>query len=239
VSKKEGILLVNKDSGWTSHDVCQLVKRRFRIPKVGHTGTLDPQATGVLVLLLGKFTKYSAQFVGCDKTYRGTIELGITTSSQDGDGKILERKEWEHIRPDEVHTVINGFHGPQDQIPPMVSAVRTNGKRLYALARKGITVEREPREITVHSISCDKIELPFIDFTVHSSKGTYIRTLAHDIGQKLGTGAYLKRLCRIQVGDYHIDDCVAVETLKGLKEPEELVNFMTTKFPSFITAKDS
>lgn len=229
-----GILLVNKPAGWTSHDVCQFVKKRFRLAKVGHTGTLDPQATGVLVLLLGRFTKYSEQFVGHDKVYTGTIELGKTTSSQDGEGEVIDQKPWEQLSPDSVRDVILSFQGEQEQIPPMVSALRSNGKRLYALARKGITVKREPRTIMIYSIHCDRIDLPLIDFTVHSSKGTYVRTIAHDVGQRLGTGAFLRTLCRIKSGTYSIDACVSIDVLKSIRDREELSRYIITELPANI-----
>jgi tRNA pseudouridine55 synthase len=237
LNSNNGILLVNKDAGWTSHDVCQFVKKRFGFSKVGHTGTLDPQATGVLVLLLGKFTKYSAEFVGHDKVYKGTIELGKTTSSQDGEGEVIEQKPWQHLSPEQVQRVIDSFRGEQDQIPPMVSALRSKGKRLYALARKGITVKREARKIMIYSIHCDQVELPAIDFTVHVSKGTYVRTIAHDVGQKLGTGAFLRTLCRIRSGMYSIESCVRVDTLKSMTDKEGIRQYIISELPSSISAE--
>jgi tRNA pseudouridine55 synthase len=222
----QGILLINKPSEWTSHDVCNFVKKRFRIEKVGHTGTLDPQATGVLVLLLGKYTKLSATFTNCDKEYRGTIELGITTSTQDGEGTILEQKDWQHVSEEAILRLFEEFKGAQKQIPPMVSAIRSGGVRLYAMARKGLEIERKERDIMIYEMRCEKIYLPFIDFSIVSSKGTYIRTIAHDIGTKLSTGAYLKSLCRIRTGTFRIEDCVSIDTLKSLKSNQELKKFL-------------
>jgi tRNA pseudouridine55 synthase len=218
-----GVLLIDKPAGWTSHDVCNFVKRRFHIAKVGHTGTLDPQATGVLVILLGKYTKLSARFTNCDKEYRGTIELGATTTTQDGEGSVIERREWGHVTEEEVVKTVERFKGPQKQIPPMVSAIRSQGVRLYTIARKGIEIERKARDIVIYDIRCDKIYLPSIDFTVVSSKGTYVRTVAHDIGQSLGTGAYLKSLCRTRTGIFRHSDCVSIETLKKLASKDELL----------------
>jgi len=229
-----GILLVDKPLDWTSHDVCNFVKRRFLIPKVGHTGTLDPKATGVLVLLLGKFTKHAPLFVGCDKVYAGTLTLGVTTSSQDSDGDILEEKAWDHITDVQVREAVVSFKGAQKQLPPMVSAIKSKGKRLYKLARKGITVEREPRDIIVHDITCDEVALPQVRFTAHVSKGTYVRTLAHDIGHKLGTGAYLSQLSRLKVGGYGVEMCVSVDALKSLEEKESINNYIIGELPAFV-----
>ncbi len=228
--KLEGILLVDKPSEWTSHDVCNFIKKRFKVSKVGHTGTLDPQATGVLVLLLGGYTKLSARFTNCEKQYSGTIELGVSTTTQDGDGEVVERKDWRHIRPEQVQGVFRTFMGPQKQIPPMISAIRSGGVRLYKLARKGYEVKRKKRDIFIYDIKCDKIDLPYIDFTIVSSKGTYIRTVAHDIGEKLGVGAYLKNLCRMRNGSFHINDCVEIDALKRIKTKDELSNYVQKDF---------
>lgn len=230
----QGILLVDKPLDWTSHDVCNFVKRRFRISKVGHTGTLDPQATGVLVLLLGRYTKFASQFVGCDKVYGGSLCIGVTTTSQDSDGAVVSEEPWTHIDDETVRAVVASFTGAQKQIPPMVSAVKSKGKRLYKLARKGITVAREARDIVVHSITCERIALPQVDFTAHVSKGTYVRTLAHDIGQKLGVGAYLSRLVRLKVAEYDLNQCVSIDALKSLEERIQIRQYVITELPSYV-----
>jgi len=167
----EGILLVDKPSGWTSHDVCNFIKKRFKVAKVGHTGTLDPQATGVLVLLLEGYTKLSARFTNFEKQYSGTIELGVATTTQDGDGEVIERRDWHGITSEHIQEVFESFKGPQKQVPPMVSAIRSRGVRLYTLARRGYEVRRKLRDIYIYDICCDNIYLPNIDFTIVSSKG--------------------------------------------------------------------
>jgi tRNA pseudouridine55 synthase len=234
MSSVNGILLVTKDLDWTSHDVCNFVRRRFNISKVGHAGTLDPKATGVLVLLLGEFTKKAPSFVNCDKIYSGTLELGTVTASQDSEGDILEKKEWSHVSDADVRKVIQSFKGEQKQVPPMVSAIKMKGKRLYKLARKGITIDREPRDIVIYDITCDAVSLPHVDFTAHVSKGTYVRTIAHDIGQKLGTGAYLSRLCRLNVGPYSKDMCVTIDELKSIENPMDIIKYVRSEIPSCI-----
>lgn len=222
----DGILLVDKPSSWTSHDVCNFIKRRFGVRKVGHTGTLDPQATGVLVLLLGRYTKLSARFTNFEKEYAGTMELGIRTTTQDGDGEVVEQKDWQHVTAEQIRTVFEKLKGPQKQVPPMVSAIRSHGVRLYTLARKGHEVERPARDIFIYDLQCRNIDLPLIDFTIVSSKGTYIRTVAYDIGETLGTCAYLKSLCRVRNGSFHVDDCLSIDELKKIKIKKDLRHYL-------------
>ncbi|MBU1864690.1 MAG: tRNA pseudouridine(55) synthase TruB [Candidatus Omnitrophica bacterium] len=226
----DGILLINKPQSWTSHDVCNFVKKRFKISKVGHTGTLDPQATGVLVLLLGTCTKLSARLASFEKEYEGTIELGIKTTTQDGDGEIVESRDWRGVTEKQIKELLVSFKGPQKQIPPMVSAIRSNGIRLYKLARKGQEVERKARDIVIYEIICNSIHLPYIDFTICSSKGTYVRTVAYDIGERLGTGAYLKSLCRVRNGSFHVSECIHIDELKKLKIRDDLKRFIRKDF---------
>ena len=221
-----GVLAVNKPVDWTSHDVCNLIKRKFKIKKVGHTGTLDPKATGVLVLLLGRFTKLASRFADDTKDYSGVLELGKKTSTQDAEGEIVEEKAWDYISESELMDVIASFKGKQKQIPPMASALKKNGVRLYKLARKGHEVEREPRDIEIFDIKCNKIDLPEIDFFVSVSKGTYVRTIANDIGEKLGTCAYLKSLCRVRSGNYSVGDALNVEDIKNFTEISQLLNYI-------------
>ena len=211
---RSGVLLVNKPAEWTSHDVVAFVRSRFNVPKVGHCGTLDPAATGLLVVVLGKFTKLSQKFSGEDKVYEGTILLGRETDSQDMDGTVLRESDPSFVTEQMLRNTFAEFVGDIEQIPPMVSAVKKDGERLYELARKGREIEREAKPITIHSITLDKIALPYADFTVSCSKGTYVRTLCADVGARLGCGACLYRLNRLKSGEFDLANAVTVETLK-------------------------
>ncbi len=216
----DGVLLVDKPEGWTSFDVVNMVRSRFNIPKVGHCGTLDPAASGLLVLVLGRFTKLSQKFSGEDKVYQSDMLLGTETDSQDMDGKITAENDYSQITGEQVKEVTAAFTGEQEQIPPMFSAKKKDGKRLYKLARQGIEVEREAKQINIHSIDIDEINLPHVKFTVKCSKGTYIRTLCADIGKKLGCGAVLFNLRRTLSGKFDLNDAVTVETLKSWEQAE-------------------
>jgi tRNA pseudouridine55 synthase len=196
----DGILLVDKPTEWTSHDVVAKIRNHFKLNKVGHGGTLDPLATGLLVLLIGKGTKLSDRIMGGDKVYEGTIHLGITTSSQDCDGEVLEEKDASHITREQVETAIQNYRGDIEQIPPMVSAIKKDGVALYKLARQGKEIEREPRKIHVYSFDVTGFENPLVQFRVKSTKGTYVRTLAHDLGHDLGVGGSLDALRRTGSG---------------------------------------
>ena len=211
---RSGVLLVDKPAEWTSHDVVAFVRYRFNVPKVGHCGTLDPAATGLLVVVLGKFTKLSQKFSGEDKVYEGTILLGKETDSQDMDGTVLRESDPSFVTEQMLRNTFAEFVGDIEQIPPMVSAVKKDGERLYELARKGREIEREAKPITIHSITLDKIALPYADFTVSCSKGTYVRTLCADVGARLGCGACLYRLNRLKSGEFDLANAVTVETLK-------------------------
>ena len=213
-----GILLVDKPADWTSFDVVNFVRGRFNFPKVGHCGTLDPAATGLLVLTVGKFTSYSNRFAGDDKTYEATLKLGITTDSYDMEGEITSECDASAVEDAQVAEVIGGFKGPQKQLPPMVSAVKVGGKKLYELARKGIEIEREYRDIEISKIDITRMANPEYDFTVKCSKGTYIRTLCHDIGQKLGVGGTLKALRRTQSGKFSVADALTIEQIKEMDQ---------------------
>lgn len=211
---ESGILLVDKPPTWTSHDVVNLIRRRFNVGKVGHCGTLDPAATGLLVLVLGKATALSQHLSGEDKIYEATMLLGTETDSMDMDGKITRQKSWENVKPENIKKICNSFIGEQFQIPPMVSAKKYQGKRLYKLAREGKEVERKPQKINIYSFSVNEINLPYIKFTVHCSKGTYIRVLCYDIGLKLGCGAVLFNLRRNQSGKFTIEKAFSIEQIK-------------------------
>ena len=202
-----GILIVDKEKNMTSHDVVDKVRRKFKIKKVGHAGTLDPNATGVLVLLLGKATKMSGELSSSDKEYEGVMKLGVTTTSGDCDGEVVNIAKVNSTAED-ILEAIKSFKGESEQLPPMFSAKKVNGKRLYKLARKGIMVEREAKKISIKKIEVENIDLPLVTFRVVCSKGTYIRQLAHDIGGKLGCGAYLAELIRTRSGDFTIDKAI-------------------------------
>ncbi len=213
-ARESGILLVDKPSEWTSHDVVNCVRHRFRIRKVGHCGTLDPIATGLLVLLLGRATKLSAQFMSQDKVYTGTMRLGVETDTEDRAGNVTAEAPVEPITEADIHAAAEAFRGEIMQVPPMVSAVKKDGKRLYKLARKGQVVEREPRPVTIHELTIDAIALPDVHFSLHCSKGTYVRTLCADIGRKLGCGAHMRDLRRTRSGSFRIEDASPMSEIK-------------------------
>ncbi|MGE0269171.1 MAG: tRNA pseudouridine(55) synthase TruB [Candidatus Omnitrophota bacterium] len=209
----EGILIVNKPQGITSHDVVFRVRRRFKMKKVGHAGTLDPLATGVLVVLLGKSTKLSSQFITFDKSYRATVMLGTVTDSADIQGKIIAQNPFKHVTNEQILKAVSSFQGEFEQVPPMVSAVKHNGQRLYELARQGIVIERKPRTVRIDCIKVEDINLPYIKIYVDCSKGTYIRQLAADIGDLLGCGACISQIQRTKVGKFKLEEAVMIEDL--------------------------
>jgi tRNA pseudouridine55 synthase len=212
----DGVLLVDKPENWTSHDVCAFVRRRFGIKKVGHAGTLDPLATGLLVLLLGKSTKSSMQLSACDKEYFGALELGIQTDSHDRHGKITAEAPWENITLEMIRTkAADRFTGDIIQVPPMVSALKHEGTRLYKLARQGKTIPRDGRPVTVHEFRFEKKEGKFVEFLAYVSKGTYVRTLVNDLGEALGCYATLARLRRLRSGPFKLEQSVTIEDLKN------------------------
>jgi tRNA pseudouridine55 synthase len=209
----EGIIIVNKPDGMTSHDVVAKIRRRFNMRRVGHAGTLDPLATGVLIVLLGKATKLFNKFVDFDKAYRATLILGTVTTSADTQGAVVQRLPYAHITRDQVEEAFRHFVGDIEQVPPMVSAVKMGGRKLYELARKGIEVERKPRPIRVDCLTVDIFNPPDVSFYVECSKGTYVRQLADDIGKFLGCGACISRIQRTKVGQFHIEDAVSIEEI--------------------------
>ena len=220
VFSANGVLLVDKPADWTSFDVVNFVRGRFNAPKVGHCGTLDPAATGLLVLVLGKFTALSGKFSGEDKIYEATILLGKETDSGDLSGNVTEERDWRGVTEEMVRAKFAEFTGTSLQTPPMVSAVKVGGKKLYELARKGIEVEREPREITIRRIDVTRMELPECDFVMHCSKGTYVRTFCTDVGRALGCLGVLKSLRRLKSGMFGIADAVTVEKLKTMEQAD-------------------
>ncbi len=231
----DGVLLVDKPENWTSHDVVAFVRRKFNIKKVGHAGTLDPLATGLLVLLLGKATKSSQALSGCDKEYFGAMELGVQTDSHDRHGKVIAEAAWEEITLEQIKDKVEKeFTGDILQVPPMVSALKHEGTRLYKLARQGKTIEREGRPITVKEFKIEKKDGKFVEFLVYVSKGTYVRTLVNDLGESLGCYAALARLRRLRSGDFNIDKSVTIESLKEMS-PAELRNktFPLSAIPAY------
>ncbi len=224
--QESGVLLVDKPTEWTSHDVVNFVRRRFGIAKVGHCGTLDPAATGLLVLVLGKATRLSDRLMGHDKRYAGTLRLGIETSSQDREGEVTATKDASHITADDVARVIPHYVGDLQQIPPMVSAIKVNGKPLYKLARKGKEIEREARSVTVHEFKITKVAIPDVEFEVACSKGTYVRTLCADIGAELGVGGHLLALRRLNSGKFDVKDAVTMDTIKSWAGRQDVLDRM-------------
>ena len=218
-----GIILINKEKGCTSHDVVNKVKHIFN-KKVGHTGTLDPNATGLLPILIGKGTKLSYYLINHDKEYEVTLKLGERTDTADSEGKVIEKQEVnaEILSEEKISKVLYSFLGKQEQIPPMYSAIKLNGKKLYEYARKNIEVDVKPREIEIYDIKLNKIdeEEKLIYFTVQCSKGTYIRSVCEDISKSLGTIGYMKELNRTKVGIFDIKDSISVEELEDNKNDE-------------------
>lgn len=221
-----GLMLVDKPSGWTSHDVVNFVRRRFGFKKVGHCGTLDPSATGLLILVVGYATKIADYLTKDHKVYRTTLTLGASTSSHDADGEIVDEKPFSDITEDSIREVLLAYQGSQMQIPPMVSALKKGGKKLYELARKGIEIERDPREITIYDLTINSINIPNIDFTVDCSKGTYVRTICHDLAIQLGTLGHMTALVREKSGDFSLQDAFKIEEELKTWEREDFLEKM-------------
>ena len=222
-----GIMLVDKPILWTSFDVVNFVRNRFNVPKVGHCGTLDPAATGLLVLVLGKFTSYSEKLAGEDKCYEADMLLGVETSSGDIDGEVISRKDPSQITAEQLRSTLAGFIGEQMQTPPMVSAVKVDGRKLYDLARKGIEVERQSKPIYIRSLEITECNLPNCKFTLECSKGTYVRTLCSDAGKKLGVGAMLTNLRRTRSGKFNIKDALTIDQIRDFTQ-EDLAGYLSS-----------
>jgi tRNA pseudouridine55 synthase len=214
-SDPTGILLVDKPKGVTSHDVVHHVRRKFKLDSVGHCGTLDPMATGLLVLLIGKATKLSDRLMGEDKEYEATLKLGIATDSQDAEGTVLSEKPVPSLTKEEIEEAFKTFKGDILQTPPMVSAKKIDGVPLYKLARKGQVVERKPRLIHIYRFDFLRIEPPEVDFRLLCTKGTYVRTICHDIGEKLGCGGHLSKLRRLASGQFQVNKAYSVPQMEG------------------------
>jgi tRNA pseudouridine55 synthase len=214
--KKGDIILVNKPAGWSSYKVVDKVKRWFKVKKAGHGGTLDPFATGLLIVATGKKTKELSKISQLDKEYEGIMELGAITLSFDPETEIVERRPLDGITEEKIKDAVKYFIGEIEQVPPMYSALKHKGKPLYELARKGIIIERKPRKVNIYDFQILDIKLPQVYFRVRCSKGTYIRSLVHDFGEKLGCGAYLKSLVRTRIGNFKLDDALTIEELKKI-----------------------
>ncbi|MBL7158235.1 MAG: tRNA pseudouridine(55) synthase TruB [Candidatus Omnitrophica bacterium] len=210
-----GLLLVDKPGDTTSHDVVDFIRKKFEQKKVGHAGTLDPFATGLLLILLGGFTKRSKEFSDCDKEYEAVLELGASTDTGDREGKIISEKKIPDIREGELQKVFLEFSGKIKQVPPMFSAKKIKGKKLYDLARRGIVVKREPKEVFIHSLKILDFSLPRVSFYAKCSKGTYIRQLAHDIGERIGCGGYLSALRRTFIGPFSVREALPLDKLEN------------------------
>ncbi len=218
-----GFFVIDKPAGVTSHDIVSKVRRAINQKKVGHTGTLDPFATGVLPVAVGEGTK-AIQFLDeSEKEYRAVLRLGIATDTQDLTGEVIAEREWSHLLPADLEDIVPRFLGLQKQLPPMFSAIKQGGVPLYKLARKGIEVEREEREVEIHSLTFEWIRLPEACFTVRCSRGTYVRTLACDIGEALGCGAHLLELRRTKSGLFKEADAITIEALAAAADQHALL----------------
>lgn len=216
----DGLILIDKPEGHTSHDVVDLIRRRFQIPKVGHGGSLDPQATGLLIIMIGRGTKVSNLFLGSDKEYEGTLRLGVTTDSYDLDGAVLTRTDASAVTRERLEAEMAKFTGDMMQIPPMVSAIKKDGVPLYKMARAGETIEREPRFVHLYECSLKSYEPPDADFRIRCTKGTYVRSICHDLGQALGCGASLARLRRTGSGRFRVEASLPLDVALGLSRSD-------------------
>ncbi|MGN0386727.1 MAG: tRNA pseudouridine(55) synthase TruB [Lachnospiraceae bacterium] len=232
-----GIINIRKEKGFTSHDVVAKMRGILRQKKIGHTGTLDPDATGVLPVCLGNATKLCDMLTGHEKEYIATLKLGITTTTQDISGEVLAEKEVS-ISEKEIRSVIASFIGEQEQIPPMYSAIKIDGKRLYELARSGKEVERKPRPVTFYEIEVLSVDMPCLTIRVLCSKGTYIRTLCHDIGQKAGCGAVMTALERTRSGSFDISTAITLQELEKLRDEDGIDRVLIPTREMFADLKD-
>ena len=216
----EGILLVDKPSDHTSHDVVARLRGKLQTRRIGHAGTLDPMATGLLIILVGKATSVSQYLISLDKEYEGTIELGKVTDTQDADGEVMETRPVPPLTEADVAATIKTYLGDQYQMPPMYSAIKIKGVPLYKSARKGEEIVREPRFIRVMNWDILRFAPPQIDFRLRCTKGTYVRTLAHDLGQKLGCGAHLSALRRTATDKFNVSQALTLDQIQALSLPE-------------------
>jgi tRNA pseudouridine55 synthase len=226
----DGALLVDKPAGMTSHDVVDEIRRHFDIKKVGHCGTLDPNATGLLIIVLGKATKLSERLMSDDKVYEGTIKFGESTDSYDSDGELMASLPVPPITVDELNKLAAEFVGDLMQTPPMVSAIKKGGVPLYKLARKGVEVQREPRLIHIYNFKFSSYEEPMARFRLACTKGTYVRSIAHELGQKVGCGAHLAELNRVKSGKFEVSQAVPLDRILAFSISElerQVIPFLT------------
>jgi tRNA pseudouridine55 synthase len=214
------VILVDKPLNWTSFDVVRKIRSLIKIKKVGHAGTLDPLATGLLIVCTGKFTKQINEYMGMEKEYTGTFTLGAVTPTYDLESGPTEIKDVSGVTEEEIHKATRLFTGEIQQVPPVHSAIKKNGKPVYLMARKGIDVQLEPRSVIINSFTIEKIELPIIYFRVVCSTGTYIRSLANDYGRELGCGAYLSSLRRTRIGIFLAENAMQMQELEHQIKPE-------------------
>ena len=222
-----GVLVIDKPQGMTSFDIVRQVRRMCKVRRVGHAGTLDPLATGVLPVAVGWTTRLVEYMMAGDKTYQATLKLGSSTDTQDSEGQILEEKEWQHVDRVALEDAVINFVGDIDQLPPMYSALKKDGKPLYQLARQGIEVERKHRSIRIDSLVVDVFAPPLVTFTVRCTKGTYVRTLCHDIGQMLNCGAHMTALRRLSCGNFDTSVSHTLEELQEMMEQGKPLPFLT------------
>ena len=220
-----GIINIYKEAGFTSHDVVAKLRGIVKQKKIGHTGTLDPDAVGVLPVCFGNATKLCDMLTDKSKEYRACMLLGETSDTQDAGGTILSRTQV-NVSEEEVRDAVMSFLGEYDQIPPMYSALKVNGKKLYELARQGVEIERKPRRVEIHHIKIEEINLPRVTFSVGCSKGTYIRTLCADIGDRLGCGALMETLQRTRVGNFHIEQALKLSQIEELVRENRLEEYV-------------
>ncbi len=224
----DGILLIDKPKEWTSHDIVAKIRNAFNLNKVGHGGTLDPNATGLITILIGRGTKISAKIMGGDKTYEGEILFGVETDSQDTDGETVAEKDASDITEEQVRKEMKSVIGDQMQMPPMVSAIKKNGVALYKLARKGQEIERDPRFIHIYKFALHDFSAPRATFEVMCTKGTYVRTIAHDLGKRLGCGACLSELRRTKSSEFEISNAWNLDDVLKWDRKELTKNIIST-----------
>ena len=237
-----GIIIINKNQGYTSHDIVHKIKRISK-EKVGHTGTLDPMAQGVLPILIGKATQCSKYLINHDKIYKVKLKLGIKTDTADSEGNIIEKTEIspEILNEKKILQAINSMKGKQEQIPPIYSAIKVNGKKLYEYARKGQEVEIKPRQIEIYNIDLNNIdkENKIIEYTVNCSKGTYIRSLCEDIAKKLGTIGYMENLIRLKAGEFSIENSITLEEILNAENPYNVLEKNIITLEEFFKDKET
>lgn len=232
-----GIINVYKEAGFTSHDVVARLRGICKQKKIGHTGTLDPDAVGVLPVCLGSGTKLCDMLTDWNKEYIARLQLGVVTDTQDMSGKILSEAEADQLASlteEQVREAVMSYVGAYDQIPPMYSALKVNGKKLYELAREGKEIERKPRTVQIEEIEIIRMELPVVEFRVVCSKGTYIRTLCHDIGAKLGCGGAMQSLTRSRVGDFRLEDSLTLTELEKLRDENKVSDVIISPDAVFV-----